>query len=88
MLDPLLSRYSVITIDEAHERQLNTDAILGVLKKIRQKRKVLRVIICSETINDFLDFYILLPSTRLELLEFIVCLMTGEEITNHCTNGI
>jgi len=58
--DPLLSRYSVIMIDEAHERNLNTDALLGILKKIRRKRKNLRLIICSATIDaeTFLDYFI------------------------------
>mmetsp|Transcript_4757 Transcript_4757/g.7311 ORF Transcript_4757/g.7311 Transcript_4757/m.7311 type:complete len:830 (-) Transcript_4757:98-2587(-) len=60
MSDPLLSRYSVIMIDEAHERNLNTDALLGIIKKIRRKRKGLRVIVCSATIDAeaFLNFFV------------------------------
>ena len=58
--DPLLSRYSVIMIDEAHELNCNTEILLGVLKKIRRKRKDLRVIVCSATIDAeaFLDYFI------------------------------
>jgi len=58
--DPLLSRYSVIMIDEAHELNYNTEILLGVLKKIRRKRKDLRIIVCSATIDakSFLDFFI------------------------------
>ena len=33
MIDPLLSRYSVIMIDEAHERSIHTDLIIGLIKK-------------------------------------------------------
>ncbi|THH10855.1 hypothetical protein EW145_g1061 [Phellinidium pouzarii] len=50
-MDPLLSRYSVIMIDEAHERNVYTDLIIGILKKIRRKRPSLRLIISSATLD-------------------------------------
>ena len=49
--DPLLSRYSVIMVDEAHERSLNIDFILGLLKEITRERSDLKIIISSATIN-------------------------------------
>ncbi|XAO24114.1 hypothetical protein I312_102904 [Cryptococcus bacillisporus CA1280] len=59
MMDPLLSKYSVIMIDEAHERGAYTDLLLGLLKKIMRKRPELRVIISSATIDaeDFLEYF-------------------------------
>lgn len=49
--DPLLLNYQVIIIDEAHERSLNIDFLLGYLKRIIPKRPELKVIITSATIN-------------------------------------
>lgn len=51
MSDPLLEAYSVVIIDEAHERSVNTDLIVGLLRKIAEIRKDLRIIISSATIE-------------------------------------
>ncbi|MDR3335056.1 MAG: ATP-dependent RNA helicase [Treponema sp.] len=50
-LDPYLSKYGVIVVDEAHERSLNIDFILGLLKRVLELRKEFKVIVSSATIN-------------------------------------
>ena len=49
--DPLLRRYDTIIIDEAHERSINIDFLLGYLKRLLLKRKDLKVIVTSATID-------------------------------------
>lgn len=49
--DPLLRHYDTIIIDEAHERSLNIDFLLGYLKQLLPKRPDLKIIITSATIN-------------------------------------
>ncbi|XP_076311319.1 putative ATP-dependent RNA helicase DHX35 isoform X2 [Tachypleus tridentatus] len=51
MADPLLNSYSVIMVDEAHERSVYTDILLGLLRKIIRKRPDLRIIISSATLE-------------------------------------
>jgi ATP-dependent helicase HrpA len=49
--DPLLRRYDTLIIDEAHERSLNIDFILGYLKRLLPRRPELKVIVTSATID-------------------------------------
>ena len=49
--DPLFKRYSTLMIDEAHERSLNIDFLLGLLKRILPRRPDLHVIISSATLD-------------------------------------
>jgi ATP-dependent helicase HrpA len=49
--DPWLSTYDTLIIDEAHERSLNIDFLLGYLKRLAEKRPSLKIIVTSATID-------------------------------------
>ncbi len=49
--DPLLKKYDTLIIDEAHERSLNIDFLLGFLKKLLPRRPDLKLIITSATLD-------------------------------------
>ncbi|KAJ5758014.1 uncharacterized protein N7511_006708 [Penicillium nucicola] len=54
-----LDKYSCIIMDEAHERALNTDVLMGLLKKVLARRRDLKLIVTSATMNSerFSRFY-------------------------------
>lgn len=51
-IEPDLSKYSVIMVDEAHERSQNIDFVLGLLKDLLKRRPELRVVVASATIDS------------------------------------
>ena len=57
--DPLLKAYDIIIIDEAHERSLNIDFLLGYLRQLLPRRPDLKVVITSATIDAqrFADYF-------------------------------
>lgn len=59
MSDNTLSDYSAIILDEAHERTLSTDVLMGLLKEVLKKRPDLRVVIMSATMDatKFQDYF-------------------------------
>ena len=64
--DNLLTDFSVIIIDEAHERSIYTDIIFGIIKELVQKRKDLKIIISSATLSTtkFQNYFFGAPITH------------------------
>lgn len=59
LVDPDMQKYSCIIMDEAHERTLNTDILLGLFKNLLTRRRDLKLIITSATMNadKFSNFF-------------------------------
>ena len=59
MLRNVFCCFSVVIMDEAHERALNTDVLFGVLKKVAARRRDFKLIVTSATLNAqrFSDFF-------------------------------
>lgn len=76
-LDPWLSKYSVIMVDEAHERSLNIDFVLGLLKRVLKERKDFRVIVSSATMNTqaFSEYFDNAPVISIETITYPVSII-------------
>ena len=76
-LDPWLSKYSVLMIDEAHERSLNIDFVLGLVKRILKERKDFRVIVSSATMNTqvFSDYFNNAPIVTIDTVTYPVTMI-------------
>lgn len=76
-LDPMMMKYSVIMVDEAHERSLNIDFVLGLLKRCLEVRKDLKVVVSSATMNAeaFSKYFGGAPIVTIETQTFPVTLL-------------
>lgn len=52
LIDPEMKQYSIIMLDEAHERGISTDILFGLMKAVVQKRKDLKLIVTSATLES------------------------------------
>ena len=51
MTDPRMARYSVVILDEAHERTIHTDVLFGVVKGVMKERRGMKVVVMSATMD-------------------------------------
>jgi ATP-dependent helicase HrpA len=97
--DPLLRQYEVLILDEAHERSLNIDFLLGYLKRLLVKRRDLKLVISSATLDagSFAAFFeshghpapvIQAPGRMFPVAEFFLPPMDDEDLPQHVARAV
>lgn len=76
-LDPWMTKYSVVMVDEAHERSLNIDFVLGLLKRVLAARPDFKVIVSSATMNAeaFSKYFNNCPIVSIDTVTFPVAMV-------------
>ncbi|MGL4524328.1 MAG: helicase-related protein [Spirochaetia bacterium] len=82
-VDPLLQDYSIVIVDEAHERTLNIDFLLGLLKRVLLERPDFKVIISSATINAeiFTRYFSDAPIINIDAVSYPVAVLYDSPAT-------
>ncbi|XP_073345364.1 ATP-dependent RNA helicase DHX8-like [Pagrus major] len=91
LVDSDMSQYSLIMLDEAHERTIHTDVLFGLLKKTIQKRKDLKLIVSSATLDavKFSQYFFEAPIFTIPGRTFPVeILYTKEPETDYLDAGL
>ncbi|NWK56419.1 ATP-dependent RNA helicase HrpA [Verrucomicrobiaceae bacterium N1E253] len=94
--DRNLRQYDTLIIDEAHERSLNIDFVLGYLKNLLRRRKDLRVVVSSATLDagKFSEYFDGAPVVNVEGRTFPVedhylpALTDGEDLSRHVARAV
>ena len=97
--DPDLRQYQVLILDEAHERSLNIDFLLGYLRRLLVKRRDLKVVISSATLDAgaFAAFFagsggpapvIVAPGRMFPVAEFFLPPMDDEDLSQHVARAV
>ncbi|MFQ3546924.1 MAG: ATP-dependent RNA helicase [Termitinemataceae bacterium] len=89
-LDPYLSKYDVLIVDEAHERSLNIDFILGLLKRVLEVRPEFKVIVSSATINAqvFSEYFGECPVVKIDAITYPVTVVYDPPTAGETAEGI